>query len=147
MESGILHCAFRKEIPSYPGADPELLLGVGANPWGGGRLPNVLIIFSEKTLWIKEILVHRGAPGAPLQIRHWYLSSSNTVEAVGLIRVWNGQCWPLEHIMGFQFPGFFFSWSFMHAKSSNPLMFRRSNRVEAKFCTKSLVKVTILETK
>ena len=38
----------------------------GANPWGG-RLPNILVIFSEKPYEIKEILVRwgGGAPGAP----------------------------------------------------------------------------------
>ena len=45
------------------GADPELLLGGGANPWGG-RLPNILVIFSEKSHEIKEILV-RGGGGRP----------------------------------------------------------------------------------
>ena len=33
---------------SLPEADPALLLGGGANPYGGGRLPNILVIFSEK---------------------------------------------------------------------------------------------------
>ena len=47
-------------IPITPGADPELLLGRGTNP-GGGRLPNILVIFSENPYEIKEILVHRGA--------------------------------------------------------------------------------------
>ena len=55
------------------GVDPELLLGGGANPWGG-RLPNILIIFSEKPYEIKEILVRREggrAPGVPSQINQW----------------------------------------------------------------------------
>ena len=50
------------------GADPELLLGGGANPWRVGEwaLPNILVIFSEKPYEIKEILVSRGgAPGVP----------------------------------------------------------------------------------
>ena len=48
------------------GADPDLLLGGDANPWGGGRLPNILVVFSEKPYEIKEILVRRGgALGAP----------------------------------------------------------------------------------
>ena len=48
------------------GADPELLLGGGANP-GGGRPPNILVIFSERPYEIKEILVRRGGAGcAPL---------------------------------------------------------------------------------
>ena len=42
------------------GADPELLLG-GAPIRRGGRLPNILVIFSEKPYEIKEILVRRGA--------------------------------------------------------------------------------------
>ena len=42
------------------GADPELLLGGGANPWGEGRLPNILIIFSKKPYEIKGILVRMG---------------------------------------------------------------------------------------
>ena len=52
--------------------DPELLLGGGANPWGGGRLPNILVIFSEKPYEIKEILVRRGGARRvrPPQIRH-----------------------------------------------------------------------------
>ena len=50
----------------WSGADPELFLGGGANPCGGGCLPTILIIFSEKRYEIKEILVHRGcALGAP----------------------------------------------------------------------------------
>ena len=49
------------------GADPELLLGGGANPYGG-RLPIILVVFSEKPYEIKEILVRRRgacAGGAP----------------------------------------------------------------------------------
>ena len=49
----------------FPGADPELLLGGGANPGGGGDLPNILIIFSEKIYKIKEILVCSWAAGVP----------------------------------------------------------------------------------
>ena len=41
------------------GADPELLLGGGANPWGGA-LPNILVVFSEKPYEIKEILIREG---------------------------------------------------------------------------------------
>ena len=37
------------------GADPELLLGIPR----GGRLPNILVIFSEKPYEIKEMLVRR----------------------------------------------------------------------------------------
>ena len=44
------------------GADPELLLGGGANPLRG-RLSNILVIFSKKPYEIKEILVPGG--GAP----------------------------------------------------------------------------------
>ena len=43
------------------GVDPELLPGGGANPQGG-HLPNILVIFSEKTYKNKEILVRRGHP-------------------------------------------------------------------------------------
>ena len=49
-------------LVTSPGANPELLVGGGANPWGG-RLPNILIIFTEKPHEIKEILV-RGRGGA-----------------------------------------------------------------------------------
>ena len=42
------------------GADPELLLGGGTNSWGGGHLPNILVVFSEKPYEIKEILLRRG---------------------------------------------------------------------------------------
>ena len=61
-----------------PGADPELLLGGGTNPYGG-RLPNVLIIFSEKPYEIKEILVHRGVCAGctplnpPLHSAHYFI--------------------------------------------------------------------------
>ena len=55
-------------IGDKAGADPELLLGGGANPWGG-RLPNILVVFSENPYEIKEILVRKGgearARGAP----------------------------------------------------------------------------------
>ena len=47
-------------ITQSTGSDPELLLGGGTNP-KRGRLPNILVIFSEKPYEIKEILVHRGA--------------------------------------------------------------------------------------
>ena len=52
-------------FPKYSGVDPELLLGEGTNL--GGRLPNVVVVFSEKPYEIKEILVHGGGrvPGAP----------------------------------------------------------------------------------
>ena len=44
-----------KFITLYPGADPELLLGRGANSRGGGRrLPNILIIFFEKPMKLKK---------------------------------------------------------------------------------------------
>ena len=51
MESFVIIYIYRT------GADPELLRG-GTNPWG--RLPNILIIFSEKPYEIKEILVRGG---------------------------------------------------------------------------------------
>ena len=48
------------QIFDVTGADPELPPGGGTNPYKG-RLPNILITFSEKPHEIKEILVCRGA--------------------------------------------------------------------------------------
>ena len=66
------------------GADPELLLGGDANPWGGGeRPPNILVIFSEKPNEIKEILAHRGSArrmrplNPPLQCKEVFLQNSD----------------------------------------------------------------------
>ena len=63
--SGVLKINFQMETLELAraGADPELLLGGGGNPWGG-CLPNILVIFSEKPYEIKEFLVRRGGrPG------------------------------------------------------------------------------------
>ena len=53
------------------GVDPEFLLRGGANPWGGGGKwpqPNILVIFSEKSSQIKEILVCGGG-GSTRRVR------------------------------------------------------------------------------
>ena len=59
-----------------PGANPELL-GEGAN-LRAGRLPNILIIDSQKPYKFKENLVRRGGGGAPLRSAtecYWKISN------------------------------------------------------------------------